>query len=148
MGKTVREKRTPKKKTTASAKFASNESSIIIWAFDKIDRNGEFAFDPRREDFDAVDIFQKILGFSNMKWYELFPPNTGKSRHHPLSPDSFSKQAVERIKLMELEDETDAIYSFAISGKIRLIGIRDGAIFHVVWYDPNHNFAQSKLKNT
>lgn len=61
---------------------------------------------------------------------------------------SNDKQATERINFMCLEEDTDSIYSLALNSKVRLIGIRKGATFQVVWYDANHKFAPSKLKNT
>lgn len=148
MGKITKERRVDKRKITASPKFESNDNVIILWSFEKIDRNGAFAFDTNRKDFDVEHFFKKILEFSTMKWCELFPSDDKKSRHHPLSPDSLSKQAKERIFFMNLEEETDSIYSLALTGKIRLIGIRKGSVFQAIWYDANHDFAHSKLKHT
>ena len=101
-----------------------------------------------RKDFDLEDFLQKLLEFSTMTWQELFPKDDKKSRHHPLSPESFSKQATERINFMKLEEETDSIYSLALNGQTRLIGIRKGTIFQVIWYDAEHKFAPSNLKHT
>ena len=147
MGKKTKERLVKKNKQTISSKSASTDNSVIVWSFERIDRNGEFAFDTNRQDFDVKDFLSKLLEFSTMTWQELFPKDDKKSRHHPLSPESFSKQAIERINFMKLEDETDSIYSLALNGQTRLIGIRKGAIFQVIWYDANHKFAPSKLKH-
>jgi len=34
----------------------------------------------------------------------------------------------------------DSIFSFALTNKIRLIGLKEGRVFYVIWYDPNHDF--------
>lgn len=148
MGKKTKERQVKKNKPTVSLKTILNDNSVIVWSFERIDRNGEFAFDTSRADFDTEDFLDKLLKFSTMKWCELFPKDKGKSRHHSLSPESFSKQAIDRINFMELEGETDSIYSLALSGQTRLIGIRQGAVFQVVWYDSSHMFAPSKKKHT
>ena len=121
---------------------------LIVWSFAKIDRNGEFAFNPNRKDFKLDDFLQKLLEFSTMKWSELFPPDERKSRHHALKESSLSKQALTRIEALKLDEEIDNLFSLALSGKVRLIGIREGAVFQVVWYDANHEFAPSTKKHT
>ena len=45
---------------------------------------------------------------------------------------------------MHLEEDADIIYSLALGSKERLIGIRKGAVFQVVWYDATHEFAPGK----
>lgn len=37
-----------------------------------------------------------------------------------------------------MEDLTDSIFSFALMNKLRIIGIRQGDYFYVLWYDPKH----------
>lgn len=148
MGKQTREKRASKRKETINKKQDSDDNSVILWSFDKIDRNGAFAFDVSRKDFDSEDFLMKMLCFSSMKWKDLFPSDVRKSRHHPLSAGSLSKEAQERINFMKLQEETDSIYSLALNGETRLIGVRNGKVFQVIWYDSKHEFAPSTKKNT
>lgn len=82
-----------------------------------------------------------------MSWSEIDHQThdaKGKGKHHFLSAEGLSKQAKERIKAKRLEDQTDAIYSLALQNVIRIIGVREGATFYVVWYDPKHEFYPSK----
>ena len=118
----------------------------IVWSFSDVDREGRFAFNPKA--IDCKKLLEKILDFSSMKWSELVPTDGGKSPHHRLSPQALSVEAKARIKAKGLEEESDAIFSFRLSNKERLIGIRNGVIFKVIWYDANHEFAPSHLKNT
>ncbi|MBR5913977.1 MAG: hypothetical protein IKZ58_06415 [Selenomonadaceae bacterium] len=148
MGKKFKERRTAKEKILISLPPASTDNCIIVWSFDKVDRNGIFSFDLSRKDLDIENLFQKILEFSTMKWCELFPTDKRKSRHHTLSKESLSKQALERIEVLKLDEDTDSIFSLALNNKARLIGIRNGAVFQVIWYDANHEFSISNKKHT
>lgn len=146
MPKPINERRAAKNKLILENKNKSNDATIIVWSFARVDRNGEFAFDINRDDFDVGEFLEKLMEFSTMKWFELFPRDERKSRHHPLSKDSLSKKAEERIKFMHLENDSDSIYSLALGGKKRLIGIRDGAVFQIIWYDANHEFVPGNKK--
>lgn len=148
MGKKTSERRAAKEKLTVSLPPASTDNSVIVWSFEKIDRNGEFAFDLNRKDFNVEKVFQKILEFSTMKWCELIPSDERKSRHHLLKNAVFSKIAESRIRALGLEEKTDSFYSFALDNVTRLIGIRNGAICQVVWYDAKHEFCPSPKKHT
>lgn len=39
---------------------------------------------------------------------------------------------------MKLDEYSDSIFSFALQNKLRIIGLRINEIFHILWYDPNH----------
>lgn len=42
-------------------------------------------------------------------------------------------------RLQEIEQEQwDSLFQINVRGGIRLWGIRDRAIFHLLWYDPHH----------
>ena len=59
-----------------------------------------------------------------------------------------NEEAQQRIAALQMEDRTDSIFSFAFNNMLRIIGVRDGEFFHVVWYDERHQFCPSKLKHT
>ena len=85
-----------------------------------------------------------------MTWDEIKKQthDKGKSKHHLLSIDSLSKDAFERLKAKQLEEESDSIFSFALQNKLRVVGIREGRYFHVIWYDPEHKICPATKKNT
>lgn len=70
--------------------------------------------------------------------------DNGKSKHHLLSAEKLSKEAQNRIISKQIEDYEDAIFSFALQNKLRIVGIRQKEHFHVLWYDPNHEICPSK----
>lgn len=55
-----------------------------IFRFEKLDRNGSFAFDINRTDFNAHDFLQKMIHYSQMLWSEIERQthDNGKSKHH------------------------------------------------------------------
>ena len=122
------------------------DASVPVWRFDLLDRAGPFAFDTSRPDFQHREFLDKMIAYSNMTWAEIKRQthDKGKSKHHMLDESGFSPAAWERIRAKHLEEETDAIFSFAFQNLLRIIGVRRNAEFHVVWYDANHQFYPSK----
>ena len=127
---------------TVIKKSDSTENLKVVWLFDRIDKNGQFAFDVNREDFDHKNFLDKIIGYSSMTWAEIRRQthDNGKSKHHYIGREieKLSQSAKSRIISLKLEEETDSIYSFAFSNILRIIGLRDGEKFHVLWYDARH----------
>ncbi len=137
-------------KRTVREPGKSTAGEKIIWRFDRIDRSGKFAFDLHRRDFKHCEVMEKMIAYSNMTWQEIGRQthDEGKSRHHFLSVESLSKEAADRFRAMELDEYSDAIFSFALQNKLRVIGIREDEHFHVLWYDPEHEVCPSKKKKT
>lgn len=118
-----------------------------ILRFDLLDRDGKFAFDLNRPDFKHRHVLEKLIEYSNMTWAEIDSQThdwRNKTKHHYLDVNGLSPDAKRRISAKHLDEFSDAIYSFAFQNTLRIIGIRTGAEFHVVWYDPEHEFYPSK----
>ena len=95
------------------------------------------------------NFLDKIIGYSSMTWAEIrrHTHDNGKSKHHYIGREieKLSQSAKSRIISLKLEEETDSIYSFAFSIILRIIGLRDGEKFHVLWYDArNEVYPSSK----
>ena len=135
-----------KKKQVVVDKSRSTIHQKPIWRFDMIDRSGEFAFDLSRKDFMHREVLQKIMDYGCMTWAEIDRQqhDDGKSKHHYLEYESLSRAARDRIKERNLEDETEVIFSFALQNLLRIVGLRRGAEFSVIWYDPKHEFCPSR----
>ncbi len=134
------------KKRVVKTQSGSTIKETPIWRFDRIDRDGKFAFDLSRPDFKHKEVLQKLMEYGNMTWDEISRQQHDRSRktkHHYLSPEKLSGEALARIKAKHFEEDTDAIYSFALQNLLRIIGFRHGAEFHIVWYDPTHEFCPS-----
>ena len=121
----------------------ANHSQKPIWVFTMLDNDGKFAFNLNRSDFEYQSVFQKVIDYSNLRWDEIEKQthDRGKSKHHFLTNDkNFSKEARERIHIKNVDDQTDAIFSFAFTNKLRIIGLRTNNCFYPIWYDANHEF--------
>ena len=136
-----------REKTVSGANYSSDDMKTV-WYFDLLDRSGKFAFDLTRGDFHHHEVLEKIIAYSNMTWTEIKRQthDKGKSKHHFLDMSKLSAEAMERIEAKQFEEQTDSIFSFALQNKLRLIGLRKNEQFHVVWYDPNHEFCPSSKK--
>lgn len=128
----------------------STDGENVVWMFDKIDRSGNYAFDVSRDDFDHKEVLGKMIDYSSMTWAEVKRQthDDGRSKHHFLAPGSLSKEAADRLTARDLEEFSDYIFSFALQNKIRIVGIRNGKKFHVLWYDPNHEICLSQKRHT
>ena len=148
------QKRTVKAKDNSATKTIvhvepSSEGQKVIFVFDRVDRDGKFAFDVKRKDFDAKVFLEKVIEYSSLTWAEVRRQthDAGKSKHHYLTEVSrYSEAAKERIIKLRLMEDTDRIYSFAFDNKLRVIGLRDREKFHVVWYDTEHEFYPTSKK--
>lgn len=145
MGK--RQRKTVKSTSGNSHVVKSSLSSTIretpIWRFDKLDRDGKFAFDLSRSDFKHREVLQKLIDYGAMTWADIEHQQHDRSRktkHHYISPRSLSVEAIARVRAKHLEEDIDTIFSFSLQNRLRIVGIRHGAVFHIVWYDPNHEF--------
>ena len=149
-------KKTPKVKLPIAGKSTiinqyTSENLYVIWLFDRIDRNGNFAFDIHRHDFDHKGFLDKLFSYSRMTWREIRNQthDTGKSKHHYITEvERFSDEAKSRLFALKLTEDTDRIFSFAFNNKLRIIGLREWEFFHAVWYDPYHEFYPSHKSHT
>ena len=62
----------------------SSEDKKPLWVFDRIDRQGEFAFNLSRADFKHREFLEKLIEYSDMTWSEIRRQthDDGKSKHH------------------------------------------------------------------
>lgn len=130
---------------TAPAKEVKIQPASIagkpVFRFEILDRNGVYAFDLNRDDFNEHDFLEKMIAYSRMAWADIDRQthDKGKSKHHYLKPyERLSKEARTRLSQMQLDDFSDSIFSFAFNNLTRIIGIRIDDIFYVLWYDASH----------
>lgn len=149
MGKKITKRQSQNHNKKAITKYPqSTDGEKVIWTFESIDKDGYFAFDLKREDFNLPEVFDKMLSYSTMTWTDVkkCTHDDGKSKHHIIDVDGFSQKAKERFVFMRLDENSDNIFSFALQNKLRIVGIRDGKFFRVLWYDPKHEIYPSRKK--
>ena len=80
------------------------------------------------------EIFPKLRDYESMTWGEIY---RNKKRDHSVPVGGISKEAQERLVQLRLDD-VDELFRFRLSGKMRVWGIRDGRVFQLLWWDPDH----------
>jgi hypothetical protein len=112
-----------------------------IWRFGLIDLNG-----PWHWNLDAATmhaIRDKLVSFESMTWSEI-----ESKRHHFLSAEGLSSGAKKRLAEIRQDDAADLLFSFACSAVERLVGIRTGREFRILWWDSKHDVYPSTKRNT
>lgn len=82
-------------------------------------------------------VHQRLSSFETMTWEEiLFPPR--KNHHnHQIAPHKICRDARDRLESMDRAG-VDLLTSLHVKQKERICGILDGAVLHVLWWDPEH----------
>lgn len=88
------------------------------------------------------DVLHYLNDFSGKTWAEIEAERTGgrnrHKKHHSMEVASLPKEARNRLGQHLGDDAPDTLFRFRLSGTNRLWGIRDGAIFHILWFDADH----------
>jgi hypothetical protein len=126
----------------ANVKF-SDDTQKISWRFSRVDRDGSWKCSLSSLSEDKVkDVVRKFKEFDSMTWAEL----KGKD-HHNIPVTNISKDA--RKRLVEIKrDDIDTLFSIRLCGVERIIGVREGDVFNILWWDPFHLVCPSKKKHT
>lgn len=135
-----------KREKTAKLSLATGSQRNPIFHFEYVDKDGEFAFNPGRTDFKHKEVLQKIIEFSKLTWNEVSSQSTSSrknSKHHNLSSDKLSKEAKARLSKIKFDDFIDDLFSFALEGELRIIGLKQGNDFYILWYDAHHGVCPS-----
>jgi hypothetical protein len=99
--------------------------------------------DPRR----VRTILRRVMELEGKTWFDLQKADVSLHAHE-LSANRLSPEAEQAIADAKLDAEVDQLFQVGVSGKQRIIGLRYESEFHVVWWDPMHEFCPSKKKGT
>ena len=86
-------------------------------------------------------LLSKLVSYEGMTWAVIEQAIGGKAKgnnNHFVDVERCQKRAQDRLKQIGLED-IDRIYSLRLEGKLRLYGLREGAILILLWHDPHHD---------
>jgi len=95
------------------------------------------------------EIFPKLRDLETRTWNEILLG--AKKQNHSIPVEGLNSIAAKRLE--ELHIEAESVISLRLQGKHRIYGYMVGAVFNILWYDPNHGdndtcVCRSKLKNT
>ncbi|MGW3608203.1 MULTISPECIES: hypothetical protein [unclassified Micromonospora] len=145
----------PKARATSLAKSAGerqpkalplpqgNDRRLVV-SFQYVDRAFDGAWGwPEAGTPDAWEILNFLCDISALTWGEILAQETGQrnkrhKKHHAYSTDTVGAHAQTRLAQRELDQVTEELFRFRISGPKRLWGFRADEVFHVLWWDPDH----------
>lgn len=97
-----------------------------------IDFGGPWGWNKIKDSSILLTIQERLKNVETMKWPEI------ENRHnHFIQVKNIGKEAKKRLREINLED-CDTLFSFRVSGKKRLWGIRDNEVLNILWWDPEH----------
>lgn len=100
-----------------------------------MDQEGEWCL---TEDF-SERVMPKLREFQSMFWREIKARGTG---HHTLKVGRDLRPEAQ-ARAREIGLEWEEVFSFRLNSQERLIGVRQGAVFHILWDDKKHEVARS-----
>lgn len=80
------------------------------------------------------EIAAHLRDFEGRTWGQI---ESDRSRQHPVWRDRLILDAQKRLSQIK-QDDVDSLWRFRFTGQKRLWGIRDGRVFKVIWWDPQH----------
>jgi hypothetical protein len=123
---------------------AGNSSERLCWRFTYVDHES-------RWDFCAItpalmcEILGKMSACESMTIDEL--RKTWRLFKDYELPGGLCKEALDRLTATGRDDQTK-IQRLEFKGTQRLYGFLEDNVFHVIWWDPDHEVYPSTLKNT
>ena len=143
--KIIKHKHKPRPSTHPKIKNnpSDSDSSKVSWRLSDTDRGGNWGCSLSiLDDSKAKEIIRKLRDYDSMTWADLKGRNS-----HTIPTNKISKEAKDR--LLEIEkDDVDLLFSIRISGKERLWGVREGSVFNILWWDPEHKVYPCKKKGS
>ena len=129
-GKQVRQSENPE----------SSDRETVAWRISDFDWQGPWG-DKALKDANLPDLVREwASNFEKQTWFELMSASGGKTlgtNHHRIEIEKLSKLAKDRLTALK-KDDLDSVFSFRISSRARVYGIKDRRAFCALWYDPWH----------
>lgn len=105
------------------------------WTTESCDLEGPFGWSKIEHETLLKDIFPKLQNFESQTWGEIETQSNG--RHHLVETSGMADEAKGRLEDTEFSGQEN-LFSLRVEGGCRLWGVRTGAVFQVLWYDPEH----------
>lgn len=124
-------RKTPK----GTEKAEANNDLNFRWRCNWIDLDGNWGF--RNVPIETIwkKIIPRLHDLEDSTWGEIAGNKSGST--HSMPVDKIETQAADRLVDIR-RDEFDTMFQINVHGGIRLWGIRDRAVFHLIWFDPDH----------
>jgi hypothetical protein len=90
-------------------------------------------------------VLTALAEFDSMTWGEL--QQQQRPRAKCIEASELPEPARQRLLTLR-RDDIDVLWELHLTGRRRLWGTREGAIFSVLWWDPEHQVYPSHLRRT
>ena len=132
--------------TVSGLPGSSNSAERICWRFEHVDHDGPWGFREVSAE-QLCHILEKLRDFEKMTVNELFRRGGEPGKSYEISGLP-TREARERLDALRLADQTQ-ISRLRLTGERRLYGFLDDEnVFHVVFWDPEHEIWPSRKKHT
>ncbi|MEV1331507.1 hypothetical protein AB0J20_18240 [Micromonospora costi] len=132
----------------AILRLPGNDGRLVV-SFQHVDRAFDGAWGwPAAGTHDAWEVLDFLCEISRLTWGEILSQETGQmnkrhKKHHAYSTETVGSAARARLADLRINELTDELFRFRISGPKRLWGWRAEDVFHVLWWDPDHKVCPS-----
>lgn len=123
------------------------KSKNPVWRFHRYDQDHP-KWCLSQKDFYGY-IISKLISFERMTWHDIEAASGGRKQgtnHHFIPVSDMTKEAQQRLQ--DIKVFYDELFSLRLSNIERLYGILENGIFHIIWYDPQHEICPAHKKNT
>ncbi|HEY6322136.1 MAG TPA: hypothetical protein VJA16_11310 [Thermoanaerobaculia bacterium] len=120
-------------------------ASHPIWSFAILDFYAEVGGWVHLSPDDRDQLLARFQRWEKMTWHEILAE--GGKKNHLIDVDRCCDKSRERLEVRHLDDR-DQLMSLSVTGKKRGIGILEGAVFSILWWDPGHDVCPSHMKHT
>ncbi len=111
------------------------------WSVEQIDFEGRWGWSEIKIKLFVKTILKKLKHYETMAWSEV-----EGSKSHFVPVNQINKSARERLRNRHLFVEQ--LFSLRITGKKRVWGYREGKVFYLLWWDPEHQVCPSIKRHT
>ena len=105
----------------------------VQWSFSLFDR-GVAWHEPAYREETFREVADRLREYEGRTWGQI---EANRKRDHAVSIAKFIKKARGRLKTLKLDDR-DELWRFRFDGEQRIWGIRNLHVFHILWWDPQH----------
>jgi hypothetical protein len=123
---------------------AGNSDDRLCWRFRHADHDSRWCIHQAADDL--CSILGQLANLESMTVGEAFPGGGYPGKEYEVESIP-TREALDRLEAIGLADMTK-ISVLRLGGMPRLYGFRDKNIFHVVWWDPQHEIWPSRKKHT
>jgi len=118
------------------------DTNRLLWSFSKFDTYDWTTKGSKTCSF--CHVGDHMRDYESRGWTAIY---ANPKRDHPIALGDLCKDAQERVRELSLDDYEE-LFSFHFAGRERLWGIEIHHVFHVLWWDPDHQICPSEKKNT